>query len=93
MEGPALAYSGGGNTGYATIEMSRAMRAALTSGRARYCTPRRRRTLSSQGRNAKCLRPYRDRWERRLDVTLPPKKSVTSVLEKADTIDYYCRER
>jgi len=31
--------------------------------------------------------------ERRLDVTLPPKKSVTSVLEKADTIDYYCRER
>lgn len=39
MEGPALAYSGGGNTGYATIEMSRAMRAALTSGRARYCTP------------------------------------------------------
>jgi hypothetical protein len=39
MGGPALAYSGGGNTGYATIEMSRAIRAAVTSGRARCCTP------------------------------------------------------
>ena len=25
------------------------------------------------------------------DVTLPPKKSVTSVLKKAGTVDYYCR--
>ena len=25
------------------------------------------------------------------DVTLPPKKSATSVLKKAGTIDYYCR--
>ncbi|WP_407184807.1 cupredoxin domain-containing protein [Bradyrhizobium centrosematis] len=25
------------------------------------------------------------------DVTLPPKKSVTSVLKKAGTIEYYCR--
>ncbi|MCK1362012.1 cupredoxin family copper-binding protein [Bradyrhizobium sp. 199] len=25
------------------------------------------------------------------DVTLPPKKSATSVLKKAGTVDYYCR--
>lgn len=25
------------------------------------------------------------------DVTLPPKKSVTSVVKKAGTVDYYCR--
>jgi plastocyanin len=25
------------------------------------------------------------------DVTMPPKKTVTSVLKKAGTIDYYCR--
>ena len=25
------------------------------------------------------------------DVTLPPKKNVTSVLQKAGTVDYYCR--
>jgi plastocyanin len=25
------------------------------------------------------------------DVTIPPKKTVTSVLKKAGTIDYYCR--
>jgi plastocyanin len=25
------------------------------------------------------------------DVTLPPKKTVTSVLKKAGTVDYYCR--
>lgn len=25
------------------------------------------------------------------DVTLPPKKSATSVLKKAGTLDYYCR--
>ena len=25
------------------------------------------------------------------DVTLPPKKTVTSVLKKAGTIDYFCR--
>ena len=25
------------------------------------------------------------------DVTLPPKKSVTSVLKKAGTVEYYCR--
>jgi plastocyanin len=25
------------------------------------------------------------------DVTLPPKKSVTSALKKAGTVDYYCR--
>jgi plastocyanin len=25
------------------------------------------------------------------DVTLPPKKTVTSVLKKAGTIEYYCR--
>jgi plastocyanin len=27
------------------------------------------------------------------DVTLPPKKTVTSVLKKAGKIEYYCRER
>ena len=26
-----------------------------------------------------------------LDVTIPPKKTVTSVLKKAGTLDYYCR--
>ncbi len=25
------------------------------------------------------------------DVTMPPKKTVTSVLKKAGTVDYYCR--
>jgi plastocyanin len=25
------------------------------------------------------------------DVTMPPKKTVTSILKKAGTIDYYCR--
>jgi plastocyanin len=25
------------------------------------------------------------------DVTIPPKKTVTSVLKKAGTLDYYCR--
>jgi plastocyanin len=25
------------------------------------------------------------------DVTIPPKKTVTSVLKKAGTIEYYCR--
>jgi plastocyanin len=25
------------------------------------------------------------------DMTLPPKKTVTSVLKKAGTVDYYCR--
>jgi plastocyanin len=25
------------------------------------------------------------------DVTLPPKKSVTTVLKRAGTVDYYCR--
>jgi plastocyanin len=25
------------------------------------------------------------------DVTIPPKKNVTSVLKKAGTVDYYCR--
>ncbi|QQO36130.1 cupredoxin domain-containing protein [Bradyrhizobium diazoefficiens] len=25
------------------------------------------------------------------DVTLPPKKAVTSVVKKAGTVDYYCR--
>ena len=25
------------------------------------------------------------------DVTIPPKKTVTSVLNKAGTVDYYCR--
>ena len=25
------------------------------------------------------------------DVTLPPKKSATSILRKAGTVDYYCR--
>jgi len=25
------------------------------------------------------------------DITMPPKKTVTSVLNKAGTIDYYCR--
>jgi hypothetical protein len=52
------------------------------------------RTLSRRKeRLSRCLRPHRDRWKRRLDVTLPPKQSVTSVLKKAGTIDYYCRER
>ena len=26
-----------------------------------------------------------------LDVTIPPKKTVTSVLKKAGTVEYYCR--
>jgi plastocyanin len=25
------------------------------------------------------------------DVTMPPKKTVTSILKKAGTIEYYCR--
>jgi plastocyanin len=25
------------------------------------------------------------------DVTMPPKKTVTSVMKKAGTVDYYCR--
>jgi plastocyanin len=25
------------------------------------------------------------------DVTIPPKKTITSVLKKAGTVDYYCR--
>ena len=29
----------------------------------------------------------REQW----DVTLPPKKTITSVLKKAGTVEYYCR--
>jgi hypothetical protein len=66
----------------------------VTSGRARCCTPGVAGRFQ-EGRKGfrDVFRPHRDRWKRRLDVTLPPKQSVTSVLKKAGTIDYYCRER
>ncbi|UPK39924.1 hypothetical protein IVB18_23470 [Bradyrhizobium sp. 186] len=63
------------------------MRAALTSGRARYCTPGVAGRFQIKEGMRNVFAHTSDRWERRLDVTLPPKKSVTSVLEKADIPD------
>lgn len=69
------------------------MRAAVTWGRVRGCAPgvAGRFQIKEGMRNVFAHTAIARNGD--FDVTLPPKKTVTSVLKKAGTIEYYCRER